>query len=217
MVSQVRKGVRASARVVESAAGIALAVLVLSVSPAGAQSAHAHGASEGPVADTFLVEGLRLDPADPPPGSAVGRAGARLPGGGYLHVVYGKPYTRGRTVFGGLVAYGTVWATGAHRSTELAVTVPVKVGGQALEPGLYSLFTTPRADHWTLHLNRALGMHLADEYDPELDVLTVDAVPEATDEVTHGLIIGFEPEGSGVDLLIQWDRTAVRFPIRPEP
>ena len=35
---------------------------------------------------TFRVDGLRIDASDPPPGSAVGRAGARLPGGGYLHV-----------------------------------------------------------------------------------------------------------------------------------
>ncbi len=174
-----------------------------------------HEAVAGSVVETFLVEGLRVDPADPPPGSAVGRAGARLPGGGYLHVVYGKPYARGRQIFGGLVGWDQVWATGAHRATELVVTVPVTVGGEALEAGVYSLFTTPHPDRWTLHLNTALGMHLADEYDPALDVLTVDLGPETLAEPLPAFTIDFVPAADGADLRIRWDRTGVSVPVRP--
>jgi hypothetical protein len=196
------------------------AFLVLGfAAPVYAQHNHAqHGHASGDsakAAETFLVEGLRVDPAYPPPGSAVGRAGARLPGGSYLHVVYGKPYKRGRQVFGGVVGYDQIWVTGAHRATELVATAPVTVGGEALEPGVYSLFTTPRTDRWTLHLNRALGMHLADEYDPALDVLTVDLVPGTLAEPVEAFTIDFIPTGDGVDLRIRWDRTEVAVPIRP--
>ncbi len=176
---------------------------------------HVHEVPDISDVTTFLVEGLRVDAEAPPPGSAVGRAGARLPGGGYLHVVYGRPYARGRQIFGGLVGWGAVWATGAHQATELVVTAPVTVGGVALEPGVYSLFTTPRPDRWTLHLNRALGMHLADEYDAALDVLTADAAPEALGEPVPALTLDFVPAGDGADLRIRWDRTSVRFPVRP--
>jgi len=185
-------------------------MLVAAAGPAYAQ----HGHADGEAAETFLVEGLRVDPADPPPGSAVGRAGARLPSGGYLHVVYGKPYKRGRQVFGGLVGYGHVWVTGAHRATELVVTAPVTVGGEPLEPGVYSLFTTPRPEQWTLHLNRTLGMHLADEYDPALDVLTVNVAPKTLDEPVEAFTIDFAPAEGGADLRFRWDRTAVVVPIR---
>jgi len=173
-----------------------------------------HGGTSDALAETFLVEGLRVDATDPPPGSAVGRAGARMPDGGYLHVTYGKPYKRGRQIFGGLVGFGHVWVTGAHRATELVVTVPVTVGGQPLEPGVYSLFTTPQPEQWTLHLNQALGMHLADEYDPALDVLTVDLTPTTLDAPVEALTIDFAPVENGADLRIQWDRTAVTVPIR---
>ena len=190
---------------------LAFALLVAAFTPkASAQHDHAAGGET----ETFLVEGLRIDADSPPPGSAVGRAGARLVGGGYLHVVYGKPYRRGRQVFGGLVAYNQVWATGAHRATELVVTVPVTVGGEPLEPGVYSLFTTPGPDRWTLHLNTALGMHLADEYDPALDVVTVDLTPETLDEPVEAFTIDFVPAEGGVDLRIRWDRTSVAVPIR---
>lgn len=191
-----------------------LAVLLLAAAAAPAAAQHGDHAASA-TADAFLVTGLRVDPDDPPPGSAVGRAGARLPGGGYVHVVYGKPYARGRQVFGGLVAWDAVWVTGAHQATELVTTVPLTVGGAALEPGVYSLFTTPRPDRWTLHVNRALGMHLADAYDPALDVLAVDAAPQTLDEPAPALLLAFEPAEDGVDLLIRWDRTEVRFPVRP--
>lgn len=193
---------------------VLLASLAFSLAaPLAAQ--HDHGAAPTGQAEVYVVEGLRVDPADPPPGSGVGRAGATLPGGGYLHVVYGKPYVRGRQIFGGLVAWDAIWATGAHRSTELVVTVPVTVGGMPLAPGVYRLLTTPSRDHWTLHLNTALGGHLADDYNPALDVLRVEGIPETLDAAQQGLLIEFVPAGPGVDLRIAWDRTAVRFPIRP--
>ena len=184
---------------------------------AGAARAQAHVHPAGPAAaTTFLVEGFRLDPAAPPAGSGVARAGARLPGGGYLHVVYGRPLARGRQVFGGLVGYGQVWATGAHYATEFTTTVPVTVGGARLAPGTYSLFTTPRPDRWTLHLNRVLGMHLADEYRPADDVLTVDVAPERLAAPVEALTLDFVPAADGgADLRVRWATTGVTVPVRP--
>ncbi len=189
----------------------AVAVLSwLAVSVAGAQH---HGAHSAGKIETFLVEGLRIDPDAPPRGSAVGRAGARLADGGYLHLVYGKPYARGRQIFGGLVAFDQVWATGAHQSSELATTVPITVGDQRVEPGVYSLFTTPGKTSWRLHLNSALGMHLADDYDPDLDVAVVDAAPKTLDSPSPGLVLEFIDADGTLALRIRWDRTVVDFPI----
>lgn len=186
--------------------------LTLGAVPAIAQ--HDPGAS-APAVHTFRVDGLRVDEAAPPPGSAVGRAGARFADGGYLHVTYGKPYKRGRTIFGGLVAYDQVWVTGAHMTTELAITVPITVGGQPLDPGVYSLFTTPGSDRWRLHLNTALGTHLTDDYDPDRNVVTVEAPSERLDPIVQALEIEFVPVGEdAVNLAIRWDQTAVEFPIR---
>ncbi|MEM1248797.1 MAG: DUF2911 domain-containing protein [Acidobacteriota bacterium] len=188
-----------------TAAGSALPLLGQHHGKAGAAEAEAQ---------TFVVTGLRVDADSPPPGSGVGRAGARLPGGGYLHVVHGKPYARGRVVFGGVVAFDQIWSTGAHVSSEFAVTVPVTVGGKDLEPGLYSLFTTPGRERWTLHLNRVLGMHLADEYDASQDVLVAAAVPTEPAEPSPDLRIEFVPAGAGVDLVIRWSAVQVSFPVR---
>ena len=58
-------------------------------------------------------------------------------------------------------------------------------------------------------------MHLADEYEAARDVLTAEAAPETLPEPVEALTIEFIPVEGGVDLSIRWDRTDVRFPLRP--
>ena len=193
---------------------LVLAALLLLAGTASAQHDHsAPDASGDPhaVAEAFVVTGLRVDTEAPPPGSAVGRAGLRFADGGYVSVVHGKPYARGRQVWGGLVAFNTPWVAGAHRATELLTTVPLTVGGTRLEPGAYSLFVTPQHNAWTLHVNRALGMHLADEYDAAEDVARVDAVPLVGIAPVDGLTWSFREDGSA--LTLAWDRLSTDFAI----
>ena len=189
---------------------VVLAALVALAAPAAAQH---HGASHGApgVAEAFVVDGLRVDEAAPPPGSAVGRAGLRFADGGYVSVVYGKPYARGRQIYGGVVGYGGVWVAGAHRATELATTVPLVVGGVRVEPGVYALFVTPRPHGWTLHVNAAPGQHLADEYDAAADVATVAAVPDVLAEPAEALAWSFADDGAA--LRLAWGPLAALFPI----
>lgn len=196
------------------------ALAVLAASGASAQHDHAAPVSGGgpmAVAETFVVTGLRVDDADPPPGSGVGLAGLRFADGGYVSVVHGKPYARGRVLWGGLVAWDSVWAAGAHRATEMVTTVPLMVGGTRVEPGAYSLFVAPRdGEPWTLHVNRGLGAHLADEYDASDDLATVDAAPDTLAEVVGGLTWSFSDDGRA--LILSWGDTSVAFPIaRVEP
>jgi hypothetical protein len=200
-----------------------LVLAVLAVAAAsGARAQHEHaaptpGAAPDAVAETFVVTGLRIGEADPPPGSAVGRAGLRYADGGYVAVVYGRPYARGRQVWGGLVGYDGVWVAGAHRATEVVTTVPLVVGGARLDPGAYSLFVTPRADGpWTLHVNRRLGMHLADEYDSAEDAAVAEAAPTTPAVPVEGLTWAFADDGSA--LTLAWADRAVAFPVsRADP
>lgn len=183
----------------------------------GAAAQHDHSAPEASgddphaVLETFVVDGFRIDDMDPPPGSAVGRAGLRYADGGYVSVVHGKPYARGRTLWGGLVGFGSPWAAGAHRATELVTTVPLTIGSTRIEPGAYSLFITPHHNAWTLHVNSALGMHLADEYDAALDVARADVMPEILTTPVEGLTWSFRRDGAF--LTLAWGRFAGAFPL----
>ena len=191
------------------------ALAALAAGPVLAQHDHAHRPAEAgdphAVAEVFVVAGLRVDESAPPAGSGVGRAGLRYADGGYVALVYGKPYARGRQVWGGLVADGEVWAAGAHRATELATTVPLVLGGTRIGPGVYALFVTPRADRWTLHVNRRPGQHLADEYDPADDVATVDAAPAILDATVEALTWSFAADGAS--LTLAWGEASATFPV----
>lgn len=193
---------------------------VLSAAPAVAQNAHHHHEHVGPddeIPDrdgkTVLVEGFNLDLNDPPSGSGVARAMAFVDDA-YLHVTFGRPLKRGRIIFGGVVGFDQVWAVGAHYATELFLTEPLKVDDLELPAGAYSLFATPQEETWTLHINRVLGMHQTDRYDPEHNVMDVEVAVESMEDVTEALTIDFEQAENGVDMRITWDQTRVRLPFR---
>lgn len=192
-------------------------VLLAALTASGASAQHSHatpqpGGDSTGVAETFVITGLRVSEAETPPGSGVGRAGVRFADGGYASVVHGKPYARARAIWGGVVGWGAVWSAGAHRATELVATVPLAVGEDTVGPGAYSLFVTPRADApWTLHVNRSLGAHLTDEYDPAADVATVDAAPARLAVPVDGLTWAFADDGAA--LVLSWGDQSVAFPI----
>lgn len=177
---------------------------------------HGHGSDvEGRSGFTTHVAGISgVDFDNPPSGSPVGRALAIM-GDTYLHVAYSRPFKRGRVIFGGLVGYNQVWPMGAHHATEITLTGPVMIAGQRLEAGTYALFATPDPETWTIHVNRTLGMHMADLYDSANDVLTIEAPVETLSETVQQHTIDFEPNGSGMDLRVSWDQTRVRVPLRP--
>src|SRR3982751_6714424 len=69
-------------------------------------------------------------------------------------LVYNRPVARGRELFGSLVPYGRVWCPCADDATTIALTTGVKIEGQGLAAGTYSVWTEPGPDVWTVIFNR---------------------------------------------------------------
>lgn len=150
----------------------------------------------------------------------------------YIKVTYGRPYLRGRAIFGMagaeetyLVPYGQVWRTGANEATELTTTGPVTIAGEPLDAGTYSVFTVPGAESWRLHFSPQLGLDgmgmlsedgqfTPDVYDASKDVLVVDVPASTTEEEVDPFTISFVPDGPGTLMVLAWERTEVRVPIR---
>lgn len=63
-------------------------------------------------------------------------------------VEYSRPSMRGRTIFGDLVPYDKLWRTGANGYTLITFGDDVKIDGQDVKAGTYSIFTKPGADSW---------------------------------------------------------------------
>lgn len=145
--------------------------------------------------------------------SPMAMATARV-GDAYLKIVYGSPRMRARTIFGGLVPYGQIWRTGANETTEITVTAPVVFGGSRLAAGTYSVFSVPGPDAWEVVLNDGLGQWGAYEYDDSLDVLRVTVPVEDAGATHEAFTIRFDEAEDGADLVMMWENTLIRVPIR---
>lgn len=133
-------------------------------------------------------------------------------GANHVHIDYGSPSVRNRVIWNGLVAYGNVWATGAHKATWVEFSAPVMIGEKVIEKGRYGFFTIPNENEWTLILNSAWDMHLADDYDPNLDVIRLNVVPKKSTELVEALTY----EVTAVDdtkgeIRVSWEYLSVSF------
>src|SRR3954447_22429090 len=72
-----------------------------------------------------------------------------------IAIEYDRPVARGRTLFGALVPYDRVWCPGANDCTTVMVSTDVKVNGQTLPAGTYTLWAKPGPDKWQLIFNKA--------------------------------------------------------------
>jgi hypothetical protein len=63
---------------------------------------------------------------------------------------YSRPGMRGRTVFGDLVPYGTLWRLGANANTKITFSTDVTIGDSTVKAGSYAIFATPNKTSWNV-------------------------------------------------------------------
>jgi len=138
-----------------------------------------------------------------------------------VKVVYCRPYKKGRLIFGSekdeaLVPYDMYWRLGANEATEITFSEDVTFGDKAVQAGSYRMYAVPQASSWQISLNSELGKFGYFEPNYALDVAKVDVPVMQAPQETEQLTITFDPDSSGVNMNIAWDRTQVRVPITVE-
>lgn len=128
-----------------------------------------------------------------------------------ISVRYGRPYKKGRVIFGGLEPYGKVYRCGADSATTITFEKDADFGGKPVSKGTYTLFVIPNQDHWTIILNSQLGQWGAFDYDKykDKDVVQVDVPVKKADPVVEQLTISLPPG----DVNIAWDNVQVDIPV----
>ena len=128
--------------------------------------------------------------------------------GATVSVTYGRPYMKGRKVFGGLVPYGQVWRTGADEATILETDKALMIGPIHVNPGKVSLYTLIDASTWRLVLNKQTGQW-GTEYAQTQDLARVAMKTETLSAPVEQFTIAIEknPAGKGGVLVIQWETT----------
>lgn len=135
-------------------------------------------------------------------------------------ICYGRPSARGRTMIGGeSVPYGSLWRTGANEPTTLHLPVAAEIAGVALEPGSYTLYTIPGVDQWTVILNRSTTQwghesRYTDEVRAQEAGRGVAPAERLGEHVETFTIRSEAAAGDASDLILEWENTRVRIPVR---
>jgi hypothetical protein len=130
-----------------------------------------------------------------------------------LLVDYGRPLRRGRTIFGGVVPFDTVWRTGANAATQFRTDVDLSMGGVTIPAGTYTLWTVPsRTGTWKLVVNKQTGQW-GTVYDPKQDLAQIDLRTETVATPVEQFTITLEPQAEGGVLALAWDRTRAWVPF----
>jgi Protein of unknown function (DUF2911) len=108
-------------------------------------------------------------------------------GDAHILIDYSSPGVRNRIVFGGLVAYDSIWQAGAHMATWMETDKDLSIAGNRLKAGKYAFFVIPSQNEWTLIFNKKWEQHGKDEYDEKDDVIRFKVIPQISEEITEHL------------------------------
>lgn len=129
-------------------------------------------------------------------------------------VTYCRPSVRARRMIGNLVPYGKVWRAGANEATTISFNYPVQFGGKEVAAGKYALFMIPQSNKWTIILNKEWNQWGAYNYNPKLDVLRMEVIPQKTELIelcTYAFLNITKTEGI---LAMTWENSAIHIPLK---
>ena len=151
-------------------------------------------------------------------GALSGRAKpSSLVGGATIGLDHGTPSKRGRTIWGGLVPFGSVWRTGANEATHFETDRDLVFGTGAdtlvVPAGRYTLFSIPERDGGWLIINRETGQ-AGTAYDPSKDLGRVRLSVRPLAGPVETFTIRADTDADTNLLRLQWDDAERVAPFR---
>jgi hypothetical protein len=137
--------------------------------------------------------------------------------GANIAISYGRPVLKGRDE-ATLMPPGKPWRTGADEATRLTTDRPLTFGTLKLEPGTYTINTTP-GDEWTLLIGRLAEptekrpVQWGIPYQPDLEIGKVPMKVSKTPTPVEQLTITIEDTAAGGTLRIEWGSTRAEAPF----
>ena len=128
-------------------------------------------------------------------------------GGDTIRLDYGRPFKRGRVIFGGIVPFDSVWRTGASNATKINLPFNILFGKTVIPKGQYSLYTIPRLNsEWSLIFNTDLKQWPTDP-DRTKDFAQVALKVRNPINQTDQFTIDIEALKDGGIIKFTWDET----------
>jgi hypothetical protein len=140
-------------------------------------------------------------------------------GGKLVTITYGRPLSKDRKIWGGLVPWDKAWRLGADEATTLLNQAPIVIGGVTLQPGAYTLYMVPSETGTSkLAVSKTTGAW-GIPVDEKNDIVRVDLKktesPTSVDQLT--LALGRGTAANSGELKISWEKTqySVEFTNAP--
>ncbi len=130
-----------------------------------------------------------------------------------VQIDYHCPGVKGRTVWGGIVPYDSVWRTGANEATTIKFSTDVMIGGQKVKSGKYALFTIPGRDTWTVVINSDADQWGAYSYSKSKDVVRFTVKPETADMKEKLSFYIDALTDSTARIILRWEKVKVGFDV----
>jgi hypothetical protein len=130
-----------------------------------------------------------------------------------ITITYGRPYMRGRAIFGALVPYGRVWCPGADEATVLESNRDLRLGSLTVPAGPHTIWMLPTEDVWTLIVSmQPSGFHTRYPASSDLGRIEVEkrTLPSPIEQLTF--VIHATSAGGGT-LAMRWAATEVSAPF----
>jgi hypothetical protein len=145
-----------------------------------------------------------LSPAD----SSIARLGKAR-----LIVRYGRPAMRGRTIWGVVVPWDTVWRTGANLATAFETGTDMKIGGVRIPRGAYTLYSLPTEGTLTLIVSKQAPGALP-QYDSRFDLARIPMSYGTPRKPIDPFMIWFESRhGDATALKLGWSDRVFTVPL----
>jgi hypothetical protein len=133
---------------------------------------------------------------------------------GTITLIYSRPATKDRKIFGDLVPFNKLWRTGANAATRIAFSEPVEIGGKKIDTGTYVLYTIPGVDNWEVIVNKGLENWGIDGYKEAEDVVRFKIEPKKMKKKLESFTMEFsdiKPETCSLNIM--WEKTAISIPM----
>ena len=131
-----------------------------------------------------------------------------------ITIEYGRPYMKGRKIFGGLEPLGKVWRAGADEATTLTTDADLTIGSLKVPKGQYALFIIPETSKWTLVVNKVANQWGAFSYDQSKDLGRTEMKFATASAPLEQFTISIEPAGPKHGVLkMAWERVVATADI----
>ena len=128
---------------------------------------------------------------------------------------YSRPGVKGRTVFGDLVPFNKLWRTGANKNSIITFSDDVKIAGNDVKAGSYSIFVKPTATKWEVSFyNDTNNWGTPEKWDDSKVVAKASVDVKKTTELVESFTMAINHlKNDSAVMNIVWENSSVSVPF----